>query len=64
MASRIPNSADVIQTYTLNSTYFFIDTTKMIFPRLTFDKYSIPVGNSFYMCLTASWAALDRNTNQ
>jgi hypothetical protein len=33
----------------------------MIFPKLVFNRESIPVGDSAMQCLTISWATLDRN---
>jgi len=61
MKSQIPNSEGVISSYGLNNTFFFVDKTKKIFPKLNFTKNSIPVGESTPLCVTLSWAQKDRN---
>lgn len=49
-----------MESFNLNNTFFYIDQTKMIFPRLENKKESIPVGDSVTLCVSISWATKDR----
>ncbi len=49
-----------METYNMNYTFFFIDKTKMFFPKLIFNRNNIPVGDSVKMCISVSWATKDR----
>jgi len=44
----------------MTNSFFFIDRTKLFFPKLIFSKNNIPVGDSVIMCISASWATKDR----
>jgi len=45
----------------MNYTFFFINKTRMFFPKLIFKKEYIPVGDSVFMCVSVSWSTKDSN---
>lgn len=47
----------------MNNTFFFINQTDNLFPKLSFSKASVPVGDSISMCLAVSWANKERGFN-
>ena len=51
-----------METYNMNYTFFFIDQTKLFFPKLVFSKKNIPVGDSVNMCISVSWATKNRKS--
>ena len=47
----------------MNYSYYFINKTKMVFPRLDYKQETIPVGNSITMCFNLAWAEVESDIN-
>ena len=52
-----------MESYELNTTFFRLNHTNKVFPKLKFTKDNIPVGDSVTMCLSANWAPTERGKN-
>ena len=47
-------------SYGINPTYFRTDQTRKVFPKFSFTKSNIPLGNSFSLCMNAHWGEIER----
>lgn len=57
------NAISLMDSYSMTNTFFYIDKTKLFFPKLVFQKNNIPVGDSVTMCVSVSWATKDHGNN-
>ena len=48
-----------METYNMNYSYFIVNKTENVFPKLDYKQESIPVGNSITMCLNLAWAEVE-----
>ncbi len=45
-----------MEGYNMNYSYFFVNKTAYVFPKLDYKQDAIPVGNSMTMCFNLAWA--------
>ena len=48
------------KSYDLKPNYFRTSQTRKIFPKFSFSKNNVPLGNSINMCIAVHWGDLDR----
>ena len=49
----------LMESYNMNYSYFLINKTEDIFPKLDYKQEAIPVGNSITMCLNLAWGEVE-----
>jgi hypothetical protein len=52
-----------MESLNMTNSFFFVNNTGLLFPKLNYQKENIPVGNSISMCLTLSWSLQERGYN-
>lgn len=43
----------------MNYSYYFVNKTELVFPKLDYKQEAIPVGNSITMCFNLAWAEVE-----
>lgn len=61
--STLSNAHDLMQDFNMNATFYYIDKTQLFFPKLSFKKDNVPVGNSVEMCISVSITTKDHGKN-
>lgn len=52
-----------MENFNMNNTFFFINKTQFFFPKLSYTKENVPVGDSISMCIAVNWAPVERGHN-
>jgi hypothetical protein len=61
--SKIENSLDLMESFNMNNTFFFINKTALFFPRMSYITENVPIGDSISMCVAVSWTNKERGEN-
>jgi len=60
LKSIIYGSSSLANSYGINPTYFRTNQTRKVFPKFSFTKENIPLGNSISLCMAANWGEIER----